>query len=77
MVNQEEKEARDLLVRNSTQLGVLLLGILERKYNAIERRGFREEDYASGGWENLQAFRNGKLAALDEIADLFNHLKDN
>lgn len=72
---EEEKAQRELLVRNSTAFATLLLGMLEDRYNAIDRKGFREEDYGDSNWVFLQAFRNGKLAELTEISDLFNYLQ--
>ena len=46
------------------------LKILKDRYETIERKGFREEDYKTPDWTHLQAFNNGRLAALHEIADL-------
>ena len=68
-----EKEREDFrqVLKNSTLLKNRLLQILAERYDAIERKGFKEEDYAEPGWETLQAFRNGKLATLKEVADLF------
>jgi hypothetical protein len=71
----EEKKARELLVRNSTEFSKLLLFILSRKAEGIDRKGLREEDYSDTSWVTLQAFRNGKLAQLTELADLFTHIK--
>jgi hypothetical protein len=73
----EEKKARENLVRNSTEFSKLLLTILSRKYESIDRKGLREEDYSDTSWVTLQAFRNGKLAQLTELADLFTYLKGN
>lgn len=72
---QEEREARELLIRNSTAFSQLLLHILARKADTVERKGLREEDYGDTSWITLQAFRNGKLAQLTELAELFSHLK--
>lgn len=68
--DKEQEEFRQVL-KNSTLLRNRLLQILSERYDAIERKGFREEDYAEAGWETLQAFRNGKLSTLKEVADLF------
>mgnify|MGYP001301555143 CR=1 FL=1 len=72
-----EKEREDFrqALRNSTLLKNRLLQILSERYDAIERRVFKEEDYAEAGWETLQAFRNGKLSTLKEVADLFDFEK--
>lgn len=67
----EEKKEREEHIRNSTFLLGLFYKILQEKYTLIERKGFKEEDYAESGWVTLQAFRNGKLAQLDELGDLF------
>lgn len=45
---------------------------LRDKYESIERRGFTEDDYRSMDWTHVQAFNNGRLAVIREIADLFN-----
>jgi hypothetical protein len=73
----EEKKAREILVRNSVQFSTLLMQILARKADGIERKGMNEEDYADTSWMTLQAFRNGKLAQLTELAELFKFLKGN
>ena len=75
-ITPEEKEARETLIRNSTAFSTLLLQVLQDKYDTIERKGFKEDDYADSGWTFLQAFRNGKLAEIDEIASLFSFLKE-
>lgn len=71
---QEEKEAREALVRNSTAFASILLKILSEKYETVDRKGLKEEDYADSNWVFAQAFRNGKLAALTETAELFNFI---
>lgn len=71
----KEKAEREALVRNSVAFSNLLLSILADKFDLVEKKGYKEEDYASTGWMTLQAFRNGKLAQLNEIGELFNHLK--
>lgn len=73
-VTDEDKKNREALVRNSVAISDLLLAVLHDKYMTIERKGFKEEDYATAGWPTLHAFRNGKMAAFEEIAELFNHL---
>ena len=68
-----EKEREDFkqLLKNSNLLRDRLLQILSDRFDGVERKGFREEDYAEAGWETLQAFRNGKLSTYKEVADLF------
>ena len=73
----EEKEARDFLVRNNTLLFTLFLSILRAKAETIEKKGYKEEDYEDSNWVFLQAFRNGKMAQLDEIAELFSFMTRN
>ena len=68
--DKEREEFKQILL-NSTLLRNRLLQILSDYFDKVERRGFREEDYAEAGWGELQAFRNGKLATYREIADLF------
>lgn len=67
----DQKKDREDHIRNSTYILGLVLRILQEKYAAIDRKGFKEEDYAESGWVTLQAFRNGKLAQLDELGELF------
>lgn len=70
----EEKQERENLVRNSVAFATLLLRIFGEKYETIEKKGLREEDYEDDNWVFKQAFRNGKLAALTELAEMFNYL---
>lgn len=72
----DQKKEREELIRNSVRISELLLSILADKYSMIEKKGFKEEDYSTAGWQTLQAFRNGKMAALEEIAELFQHIPD-
>ena len=71
---REEKEARENLIRNSTAFAQVLLRILSEQYDTVEKKGLKESDYEDSNWVFLQAFRNGKLAALTEIAEMFNYL---
>jgi hypothetical protein len=59
------------LVSNTTQ-NEQFLRILRARYETIERKGLTEEDYKTSDWTHLQAFNNGRLSMLREIADLFN-----
>lgn len=70
----EEKKERETLVRNNIAFAGLFLSILRDRYETIDRKGFREEDYGDSNWVFLQAFRNGKLAELTELAELFSYL---
>ena len=72
---KEEKEARETLVRNSTQFATLFLTILQRRADIVERKGLKEDDYRDTSWMILQAYRNGKLAEMTELADLFSFIK--
>lgn len=71
----EDKKKREELVRNSVQFASLFLSILQDRFETIERKGLREDDYSDSNWVFLQAFRNGKLAELTELADLFSYLR--
>ena len=68
---EEEKESFRQALKNSSLLRDRLLRILSDRFDSVERKGFREEDYAEAGWETLQAFRNGRLSTYKEVADLF------
>jgi hypothetical protein len=72
---KEEKEARETLVRNSNQFASLFLHILQRRADIVERKGLKEEDYHDTSWITLQAFRNGRLAEMTDLADLFSFIK--
>lgn len=67
---QEEKDKRRQMVKSSRDFIILLISILKDRHEVIERKGRKEEDYQSDSWVFLQAFRNGKVAELEEIADL-------
>jgi len=71
----EEKKAREDLVRNNVQFATVLLQILSERAELVERKGLKEDDYANSGWITLQAFRNGKLAEIYDLANLFTYLK--
>lgn len=71
----EQKEARELLVRNSVEFSKLLMLILSRRAEVVERKGLKEEDYHDTSWMTLQAFRNGRLAEMTDLANLFNFLQ--
>lgn len=71
----EEKLERAEFIRNNVQFATLFLSILSDRYESIDRKGLKEEDYAENGWMTLQAFRNGRLAELTELGDLFKYLK--
>lgn len=71
----EDKKQREELIRNSVQFATLFLSLLQDRFETIERKGFREEDYGESNWVFLQAFRNGKMAELTELADLFSYLR--
>lgn len=67
---QKEKEDRRQLLASSRSFINVLGRILLTRLETVERKGFREEDYADAGWVTLQAFRNGKIAELTEILNL-------
>lgn len=71
----EEKKERENLVRNNIAFASLFLEILHDKFNTIERKGFRDEEYEDSNWVFKQAFQNGKLAQLTELAELFSYLR--
>ena len=71
---EEEKRSRENLIRNSVQFSEVLLRILADRFTQVERKGLREEDYESAGWMTLQAYRNGRMAELQSLAELFTHL---
>ena len=66
---QEEFKQRLLSCKDVHQQ---LLNHLRNRYDSIERKGFNEEDYRSMDWTHVQAFNNGRLAIIREIAELFN-----
>jgi hypothetical protein len=65
------EDFKKMLVGNTVQ-NQQFLKILRAKYETIERKGLSEEDYRTTDWTHLQAFNNGRLSILREIADLFN-----
>lgn len=73
----DQKADRENLIRNSTAFAGLLLSILQDRFETVERKGYRESDYEDSNWVFLQAFRNGKLAELTDLAELFSYLGKN
>ena len=67
----EAKEFKELLL-NNTRFTNQFLRILSRKYDSIEKKGMQEEDYKSTDWTHLQAFNNGRMSAIKDIAEMFN-----
>lgn len=70
-LDEVQKEEFKKTLLNSRTLQKQILRFLSSRYEMIERKGFREEDYDSSDWTHKQAFNNGRLAILKEIADLF------
>lgn len=70
-LTKEEAEALKSSLSKSSLERDRFLQILKQIESELERKGFREEDYSSGGWTHLQAFRNGKLALIKQIFDLY------
>lgn len=68
----EEAEEFKAILLNNTRFTRQFLRILSSKFDSIERKGFREEDYQNTDWVHLQAFNNGRLSAIKEIAEMFN-----
>ena len=70
----EPKDAEEFkaILRNNTRFTNQFLKILSSKFETIERKGFREDDYKDAGWMAVQAFNNGRLSTLKEIAEMFN-----
>ena len=70
----EDKRKREEFILNNQLFARMFLDILRDEYETIDRKGFREEDYEDTNWTFLQAFRNGKLAQINKIAELFTYL---
>ena len=67
----EDKDKFTAVLKSSTLLRQQFLLYLKGRWETIERKGFTEEDYNSVDWTHKQAFNNGRLAILKEVADLF------
>lgn len=62
---EEEKKEFEQYLRNSTRLFDLLKRMIQRRYDqAVAVKG---EDYENSAWPYLQAHRNGRLEALEEV----------
>ena len=59
------------LLMSSTKVKEQFLRVLASRYATIEKKGLQEDDYANDGWAFRQAFNNGRLSSIKEIADLF------
>jgi hypothetical protein len=71
-LTDEEKKLFEQTLRGNKLLVRQLLRILKSRYESVERKGLSEDDYKNCDWVHLQAFNNGRLKELTEIADLFN-----
>lgn len=68
---EEQEKLKQILLSNTVQ-NKQFLKVLRSRWESIERKGFIEDDYRTSDWTHLQAFNNGRLSMLKEIADLFN-----
>ena len=75
-MSEEEKERFLLTLQSSKALRDQLMKVLAHKHETIERKGRQESDYEDSNWVFKQAFNNGRLAMLNEVADLFNFNKE-
>ena len=76
LTEQKDKDRLASNLKGTKTTFRLLLSIIKDKYDLVERKGLKEEDYNHEGWDRAQAFRNGKLSAYLEIAELFPFLSD-
>lgn len=71
-LTSEEAEEFKLMLLNNTRFTNQFLRILQAKFENVERKGFKEEEYKNSDWVFAQAFNNGRLATIKEIAEMFN-----
>ena len=71
-LDEQQKADFELVLKNNTTLFRQLMRILKDRHDQIERRSYDEETYKTPDWASLEAFRNGKRAELEFIADLCN-----
>ena len=71
-IPQEQQEAFKQRILSCKDVHKQFLNHLRNRYDSIERKGFNEEDYRSMDWTHVQAFNNGRLSIIREIAELFN-----
>lgn len=73
----EEEKARGLqTLQASAALKEMLMKVLQAKYETIEKKGLLEAEYDDANWVFKQAFNNGRLSMIKEVADLFNFSKE-
>lgn len=70
-LDKETSANLEKVLKSSSLERSQLIRILRAKYEEIDRKGLREEDYADTSWVTLQAFRNGKIAMIYEILSLY------
>lgn len=75
-LTDEERERMLLTLNSSGALRDQFMKVLAHKYEAIEKKGYQESDYDDSNWVFKQAFNNGRLAMIKEIADLFSFQKE-
>ena len=75
-MNEEEKARALQTLKASTALKEMLMKVLQAKYESVEKKGLLEAEYDDANWVFKQAFNNGRLSMLKEVADLFNFAKE-
>jgi hypothetical protein len=68
-VDKEAQDAIEAVLKNSF-FRTQFLRILKSRWDTIDRKGLREEDYDTQDWVHKQAFNNGRLSMLKEIVEL-------
>lgn len=69
---EDQKEAFETYIRNSTVLIDRLTNILKAKGSAVSNKEQSEKDYLLPAWSHLQAHRNGYKEAIRDVLNLFN-----
>lgn len=68
-IDKETQDAIEAILKSSS-FRLQFLRILKNKWETLDRKGLREEDYDSQDWVHKQAFNNGRLSMLKEIVEL-------
>ena len=76
-LDDQQKADFQTVLLNNTTLFRQLLKILKERHETIEKRSYDEETYKTPDWASLEAFRNGKRAELEFLADLIDFSDNN
>lgn len=73
--DEREKKVREELIRASSTMAMVVLEILDRWEDELNRQEINKDDYDSPNWSHKQAHRNGERSRIKKVRDLFAFVK--